>query len=503
MERTELINKINDYDYMRKLIMENFTADNYRYCSELSELMQEIEKYSDKASIYGNVPLRKDDYKLFLDGTIARLFKESISRKDALKGNETNKLSQMAFLPDTIAAPFFSQEDMREVLFHADSIAIHHLISTGGPVIGTIVSSQLLLKSKKMDYDLDEEKIRYRRLESELEDLREKRREVGRDDPNFDQIRLEEINTRREYEEQGSVVHEITSKKDDLSTQAAYTIEHAAELFVREEKNGFEERKENNGMFYPDKKREELIGKITDYYYMRNLIMQNPPNDDYSYPSELSELIHEISKYSADSILGNQPLDRDAYKLFLDGSISKMFKESISRNQTNKIFELKKMSQLSNLPKEVSTELFMQDDMIDAMLLCRGDVFYSICASNPQNCVAIASKLFERKKQLEESLYEEYDKKGEIMRKIEEKKEIEVTEEQKEIVKQELRSLKKLLSMQERKIEDIKSEMWSLESRSTEILEYAQTSLVQKQKYILEEQEYKQEQSQLYGGPSL
>ena len=48
--------------------------------------------------------------------------------------------------------------------------------------------------------------------------------------------------------------------------------------------------------------------------------------------------------------------------------------------------------------------------------------------------------------------------------------------------------------MQERKIEDIKSEMWSLESRSTEILEYAQTSLVQKQKYILEEQEYKQEQ---------
>lgn len=187
----EIKMKLNDIDYLKSLIMKKHGDDGtgrYVRPEEWNQLMMDIGYACNMTRVNGlDMPFSKDNFKYFLDGTVSKLFKESVcsaSDNSFVRAYEGDKISSLAKLPNEVTTVIFSQDDLIDALENSMNFAIYFICKTGSFETATVVANKFAQRSFELDKLYHEELIRLKRNESKLQNLSLDRlnKEIERDD---------------------------------------------------------------------------------------------------------------------------------------------------------------------------------------------------------------------------------------------------------------------------------------------------------------------------------
>ncbi len=232
---------------------------------------------------------------------------------------------------------------------------------------------------------------------------------------------------------------------------------------------------------------EETKAKLNDSNYLSNLILIH---DDlsFNYPNEWSKFMISISQNISESINknGSMPFVKSDFKFFIDGTVSKLFKNSLSTyNNKEKIEEVKtKLAHLVYLPESISLILFSQDDMIDIISSLDNHGIIRVCSNLPTNVLTIiGGKLLKKYQNILNS--EEY--------RIEKYKLIQIQDELTRLEKESplggnFSKIEDDISKQDEKVKTYDKEMENYKNKGIEIIDFATEKILSKNSTLLQEE---------------
>lgn len=143
--------KLNDSDYLLGLVKkmhDDYGNCCYIYPEEWSSLMIGINEIWNKSKANGEMfPFSIDDFKLFLNGSVARIFKENAKKSTNNTFSEfyeCDKLYNLAWLPTEIGVLVFAQDDLIDAMLDGINFSVHYICDTASSEVVTVLNNKFI-----------------------------------------------------------------------------------------------------------------------------------------------------------------------------------------------------------------------------------------------------------------------------------------------------------------------------------------------------------------------
>ena len=228
----EIRTKLNDSEYLLGLVKTMHGDDGtgfYTYPEEWSNLMISIHDIWNKAKNEGEmIPFSMDDFKLFLNGTVARIFKENAfnaTGKTFAKAYECDKLSNLAWLPAEIGVHVFSQEDLIDALEAGMNLTVQHVCDTACSEVVAVLASKFMQRASILEKNyFDKTEI----LNKYVEDLQELKISRTKKSINREEFINMAKKLTNDISEQRDKISTLAIRKDNCMRHALYSSSIAA-----------------------------------------------------------------------------------------------------------------------------------------------------------------------------------------------------------------------------------------------------------------------------------